>query len=179
MQGFLKKKKTSVTDKFIAWGPDPDQETSKQTSLGRDNMITSGCVTWRNTKSVTFQWLIRSSNYWWKHVLSEYNGSCYVMWHNLTLNCVSRSSLGSFSGLWTLHWPQGPVSFRLPLSSPVRQQDLHVLLSPQQHCLQVLLQWHWVSNHHAGQPYNHAGWVFTQVSQLIREETIILNAASY
>lgn len=74
------------------------------------------------------------------------------------------SSLSSLPGVWTLLGPQGALSLRLSLPTPLRQQDLHVLLPPQQHSLQVLLQRDWVPDGHADQPHHHLWWLCTQVS---------------
>lgn len=74
------------------------------------------------------------------------------------------SPLSSLPSVWTLLWPKGAVPLWLSLPTPLRQQDLYVLLPPQQHRLQVLLQRDWVPVGHAGQPHHHLWWLCTQVS---------------
>lgn len=78
------------------------------------------------------------------------------------------SPLCSLPSVWTLLWPQRAVSLWLSLPTPLRQQDLYVLLPPQQHRLQVLLQRDWVPVGHAGQPHHHPWWLCTQVSNRLR-----------
>lgn len=74
------------------------------------------------------------------------------------------SSLCSLPGVWTLLRPQGPLPLWLSLPTPLGQQDLHVLLSSQQHGFQVLLQRDWVPGCHADQPHHHLRRIHTQVS---------------
>lgn len=74
------------------------------------------------------------------------------------------SPLSSLPSVWTLLWPQRAVPLWLSLPAPLRQQDLYVLLPPQQHRLQVLLQRDRVPAGHAGQPHHHIWWLCTQVS---------------
>lgn len=74
------------------------------------------------------------------------------------------SPFSSLPGVRTLFRPQGALPLRLSLPTPVRQQDLHVLLSPQQHRIQILLQRDWVPGSHAAKPHQHLRWICTQVS---------------
>lgn len=94
-----------------------------------------------------------------RHILNE----CWI-WHlNLCLlpNCSPISSLPSVR---TLLRPQGALPLRLSLPAPLGQQDLHVLLPPQQHRIQILLQRDRVPDDHAAQPHHHLRWICTQVS---------------
>lgn len=76
----------------------------------------------------------------------------------------SHSSVSPLPGVRALFWPQGPVPLRFSLPAPLRQQDLHVLLSPQQHRFQILLQRDRVPDGHAAQPHHHLRWIRSQVS---------------
>lgn len=88
-----------------------------------------------------------------------------------TSDCISLSlrcsPLGSLPSVWTLLWPQGALPLWISLPSPLRQQDLHVLLPPQQHRLQVLLQRDRVPDSHADQPHHHLRRLRTQVSVMV------------
>lgn len=87
------------------------------------------------------------------------------IWHlDLYLPPPNCSSISSLPCLWTLLWPQGSLPLWLSLPAPLRQQDLHVLLSPQQHRIQILLQRDGVPDGHAAEPHRHVRWIRTQVS---------------
>lgn len=92
----------------------------------------------------------------------------HSFWPNLTSGSLSPpsncSSFSSLPCLWTLLWPQGSLPLWLSLPAPLRQQDLHVLLSPQQHRIQILLQRDGVPDGHAAEPHRHVRWIRTQVS---------------
>lgn len=96
-------------------------------------------------------------------------------WTLHLIPCFSQhcSPLGSLPGVWTLFWPQGALPLRLSLPTSFRQQDLHVLLPPQQHGLQILLQRDWVPDGHADQPHHHLRWICTQVSNDTANFTLV------
>lgn len=83
----------------------------------------------------------------------------------ISIFVLTRSPVGSLPGVWALLWPQGALPLRLSLPAPLRQQDLHVLLPPQQHGVQILLQRERVPDGHAAQPHDHLRRIRTQVSQ--------------
>lgn len=99
--------------------------------------------------------------------ITKTHPSCQILNGFLDLTCCllqHHSPLSSLPGVWTLLRPQGALPLWLSLPTPLRQQNLHVLLSPQQHRLQILLQRDWVPDGHADQPYHHLRWICTQVS---------------
>ena len=87
-----------------------------------------------------------------------------ILHQSLSLSQIC-SPLSSFPSVWTLLRPQGALPLRLSLSTPLGQQVLRVLLPPQQHRLQILLQRDWVPDGHAAQPHHHLRRLCTQVSK--------------
>lgn len=111
------------------------------------------------------------------HISNECWCFCFLHYQNTSFLIISRkmshlnlclpqncSPLGSLPSVWTLLWPQGALPLWLSLSTPLRQQDVHVLLPPQQHRLQILLQRDRVPDGHADQPHHHLRRLCTQVS---------------